>query len=70
MNLKLIVGAALLLATLLFCVQNAGVVDVRFFVWKFSLSLALVVFGALAAGWLGGWAFTSALRLKHKAQQS
>jgi uncharacterized integral membrane protein len=70
MNFKLILGAALLLAALVFSVQNAGVVDVKFLVWKFSTSLALVIFAALAAGLIGGWAITSALRRKSKISKS
>lgn len=64
MNLKLILGAAVLVAALVFSLQNAGAVDVRFLAWKFSTSLALVIFAALAAGLIGGWAITSALRRK------
>ena len=54
MNFKLMLGATLLLAALVFSVQNAGVVDVQFLAWKFSISLALVLFAALAAGLIGG----------------
>jgi uncharacterized integral membrane protein len=70
MNLKLVLGAVLLLVALVFSVQNAGAVDVRFLAWKFSTSLALVIFGALAAGLIGGWAITSALRRKSKIRKS
>ncbi len=70
MNLKLILGAALLLVALVFSVQNAGVVDVKFLAWKFSPSLALVLFAALAAGLIGGWAITSTLRRKSNVPQS
>ena len=54
MHFKLILGAVSLLAALVFSVQNAGVVNVRFLPWTFSTSLALVIFGALAAGLIGG----------------
>lgn len=70
MNFKLILGAVLLLAALVFSVQNAGAVDVRFLAWKFSTSLALVIFGALAAGLIGGWAVTSTLHRKSKIPKS
>jgi len=66
MNFKLILGAVLLLAALVFSVQNAGAVDVKFLAWKFATSLALVIFGALAVGLIGGWAITSALRRQSK----
>jgi len=70
MNFKLILGAVLLLAALVFSVQNAGAVDVRFLAWKFSTSLALVIFGALAAGLIGGWAVTSTLHRKSTIPQN
>ena len=54
MNFKLMLGATLLLAALVFSVQNAGVVELKFLAWKFSTSLALVLFAALAAGLIGG----------------
>jgi uncharacterized integral membrane protein len=69
MNYKLILGALLLLAALVFSVQNADAVDVKFLAWTFSTSLALVIFGALAAGLIGGWATTSALWRRSKAPQ-
>ena len=40
----------MLLAALVFSVQNAGAVDVKFLAWKFSTSLALVIFGAWQPG--------------------
>lgn len=67
MKLKLYLGGALLLATLVFSVQNSAVVDVKFLAWKFSTSLALVIFATLAAGLIGGWAIFSALRLANGA---
>lgn len=70
MNCKLILGAVLLLAALVFSVQNAGTVDVKLLAWKFSTSLALVLFGALAAGLIGGWAITSTLHRKRKIPKS
>lgn len=66
MNLKLILGVVVLVLTLVFTVQNAGVVDVTFLGWRFSTSLALVIFASVAAGFIGGWVLTSALRLKRK----
>lgn len=62
MNLKLIMGALLLLVALVFSVQNASVVEVKFLVWNFSLSLALLLFGTLFLGLIGGWAIISALQ--------
>lgn len=70
MNLKLIMGALLLLVALVFSVQNASVVEVKFLVWNFSPSLALVLFGTLIVGLLGGWAITSALQHKRKIKKN
>lgn len=56
----------LLLSALLFTVQNAGVVDVKFLVWKFSTSLALVIFASLTSGLIGAWAISRAFRIKSK----
>ena len=70
MNLKLLFGAALLLATLIFTLQNAAAVNVKFLAWTFSTSLALVIFVTLASGFIGGWAITSALRLKSKMRSA
>jgi len=69
-NLKLILGAVLLLVALAFTVQNAGVVDVKFLARKFSTSLALVIFATLIAGLLGGWAVSSALLIKSKVPKN
>lgn len=65
-NFKLILGAVLLLAALVFSVQNAGAVYLKFLFWTFSTSLALIIFCALAAGLIGGWAITSTLRHQSK----
>jgi uncharacterized integral membrane protein len=67
MNIKLLLGGVLLLAALVFTMQNSGVLDVKFLGWKFSTSLALVIFASLASGLIAGWAVSSALRLKSKA---
>jgi len=63
MNPKLILGVVVLLAALVFSFQNATDVDVKFLVWTFSTSLALVVFATLGAGLIAGWAISSVRRL-------
>lgn len=64
MNPKLLFGIALLLSALVFSAQNAGPVAVQILGWRFSVSLALIIFATLATGLIGGWAVTSALRRK------
>ncbi|MEJ2179943.1 MAG: LapA family protein [Gammaproteobacteria bacterium] len=39
----------------LFIVQNAAIVDIRFLFWKMSMSRALFMFFMLAIGILVGW---------------
>lgn len=55
MNYKAYIGLALLLLVLLFIVQNAAVVEIRFLLWKFSLSRSLMIFFVLAIGIAVGW---------------
>jgi uncharacterized integral membrane protein len=44
MNLKFLFFLFLLLVVVVFSVQNAGVVQLRFLSWEFSASQALVIF--------------------------
>jgi uncharacterized integral membrane protein len=64
MKIKYYLAFALLLVALVFSIQNASTVNVKFLAWEFTTSLALVIFAALGAGLIGGWAVFSALRLK------
>lgn len=66
-NLKLGLGLVLLIAVAIFSIQNAAVVDVKFLIWKFTASLALVILATLAAGVICGWGLFSALAFKRKA---
>jgi len=70
MKIKLYLGLLLLLVALVFSIQNASSVDVKFLVWKFTTSLALVIFAALAAGLIGGWAVSSTLRIKSGGEKN
>ena len=66
MGIKFFLGAFLLLIVLIFSVQNAAVVEVRFFGWSFLVSLAVVIFAAMALGFFGGWILLSAAKLKRR----
>lgn len=66
MNLKLGGGIALVIGALVFSVQNAAPVTVQVLGWAFSVSLALILFAAVAAGLIGGWAVTSAMRRRDR----
>ena len=39
----------------IFVLQNTQVVEVRFLFWTISMSRALIIFGTLAIGFIGGW---------------
>jgi len=54
MHFKKYLGVALLLLIVVFTVQNATVVTVRFLFWDLSLSRALMIFFVFAAGVLVG----------------
>lgn len=55
MRVRLFVALAILVAVVIFTVQNAEVVEVRFLFWTGSLSRALLLFFVFAAGLFGGW---------------
>ncbi len=42
----------------IFVLQNTQVVEVRFLFWTVSMSRALMLFGTLAIGLVGGWLMT------------
>lgn len=51
MNLKTIIALLLLLLVALFCIQNAEAITVRFLIWNFAISQALVIIlSALCGG--------------------
>ncbi|HEY5604573.1 MAG TPA: LapA family protein [Gammaproteobacteria bacterium] len=55
MHTKLIVSLVLGGLAVLFIVQNAAVIDIRFLFWTMSMSRALFMFFMLATGLLVGW---------------
>jgi len=55
MNAKLAIGLALLVLVVIFVIQNAFAVDIRFLVWKVSMSRSLVILIVLAIGIAIGW---------------
>ena len=55
LNTKLVLSLVLSGLAVLFIVQNAAVVDIRFLFWKMSMSRALFMFFMLAIGILVGW---------------
>ena len=49
-----IIFVCLIAFVLIFVVQNTQVVEFRFLVWTVSMSRALMLFGALAIGFVAG----------------
>lgn len=59
---KLIAGAVLLFIIFLFIVQNTDVVTVKFLLWGFAISRALLIFLMAIAGFIVGWFIRSPIR--------
>jgi lipopolysaccharide assembly protein A len=63
MKIKTMLGLMVLLLIVLFSLQNAGAVTIRFLFWHFTLSQALVIlltavssaFAGFVLGSLGSW---------------
>ena len=49
---------------IIFVLQNTQVVEVRLLFWTISMSRALMLFGTLVIGLIGGWLFTLPKRSK------
>ncbi|MFC1624398.1 lipopolysaccharide assembly protein LapA domain-containing protein [Candidatus Omnitrophota bacterium] len=55
MNWKWIIVLILMLILVIFTTQNYEVVDIRFLLWSFSTSRAIIIFGTLVIGIIIGW---------------
>jgi len=55
MQVRRYLGLGLLLLVVIFIVQNAAVVDIRFLIWELSMPRALMILLVLAAGFAIGW---------------
>ncbi len=62
MQTKLIVAGSLLLLVVLFTLQNAEVVSIRFLFWEFSMSRVILLFLVFAFGVGTGWILHSLAR--------
>ena len=49
---------------IIFVLQNTQVVEVRLLFWTISMSRALILFGTLVIGLIGGWLLTLPKRSK------
>ncbi|MEN3324013.1 lipopolysaccharide assembly protein LapA domain-containing protein [Mariniflexile soesokkakense] len=55
MKLRTIIGLLFALIIVIFSIQNAEVIDVKFFVWKLSMSRVLIILGSFGIGVLVGY---------------
>jgi uncharacterized integral membrane protein len=55
MNGRLVLGLVLMIAVVIFTLQNTDIVSIRFLFWQLSLSRALMIFVLLGAGIIIGW---------------
>ena len=69
MSYKLTVSLILTGLAVLFVVQNAAVVEVRFLFWTITMSRALMIFFLLAIGILIGWLLHSYVEHKRKRNE-
>jgi uncharacterized integral membrane protein len=67
MNPKLVTVVSLIVLTLLFVLQNAAVVELRFLIWTVAMSRALMVFLRVLIGIGIGWLLRG--HVAHKAQR-
>jgi len=65
MNIRAYIGLALLLLVVVFIIQNAIAVDIRFLFWKLSMSRSLMIFLVLAIGVVIGWITAGHFHRKH-----
>jgi len=64
MKTHLISGLIVLLVVVVFAIQNAEVVNVKFLFWSLSMSRALLLFLVFVGGLASGWLFRSFTHLK------
>ena len=65
-NIKLYIGLALFLLVVVFIVQNAVAVDIKFLFWNLSMSRSLVIFFVLAIGIIIGWITSAYVHRKRR----
>ena len=66
--MKLYVSLFLMCMAVVFIVQNAEVVEIRYLLWTLSISRALLMFLVLAIGIITGWLLHGMAGLKKAAK--
>jgi uncharacterized integral membrane protein len=58
-----VVVGVLLLAILIFAVQNLAAVDVSFLVWSINIPKVVVILGSYVLGMITGWGLVEVVKL-------
>ena len=58
-----VVVGVLLLAILIFAVQNLAAVDVSFLVWSINIPKVVVILGSYVLGMVTGWGLVEVIKL-------
>ena len=66
MTLYIIVGFLIAAASVVFALQNPGVTLLRFMSWSFSGSLALLILGAFAGGFIAALLFRAPSAIRRR----
>ena len=66
LKVKLVLLGLLLVAILVFSLQNLDAMDLRFLLWKVSISRALVLMMVFVFGVLGGWLLGAIVKIREK----
>lgn len=63
---KTVVAVVLIILVMIFAVQNAAVVDIRFLFWQVEFPRSLLIFLMLLVGVVIGWVTRSIFRISRK----
>jgi uncharacterized integral membrane protein len=65
-SIKSILSLLLIIATLIFAIQNFATVEIQFLLWSFSLPRALMIVILLGIGFIIGLLFSSLMRHRRR----
>ena len=66
MKFAIVTSFILLTLLMIFAVQNAALVQIRFLLWEFEFPRSLLIFLTLLIGIVIGWLTTTAIRHRNK----
>lgn len=64
MNIRLIITLVLVGFAIIFIVQNAAAVEMKFLFWSLEISKSLLIFIVLCMGVIAGWLLSGFLKYK------